>query len=185
MMGRFGFLEWNSPEIRTIIPLDERFHVERELRRIMRKNLFEITFNQAFYDVIQACAEQRPERGDAWLSSELVEAHLKLHKAGFAHSVEVWREGRLAGGLYGISIGGFFSGESMFRRENDASKVGMVHLVNHLRERGFSLHDAQFSSPTSRNFGGFEVNRREYLKLLRDAISRDVTFDSQPVALDK
>jgi leucyl/phenylalanyl-tRNA---protein transferase len=186
MAGRLGILQWHSPEKRTIIPLDERFHVERELRRIVRKKLFEITFNQAFCDVIQACAEVTPERSEAWLSPELVEAHTQLHKDGFAHSIEVWQDGGLVGGLYGIAIGGFFSGESMFHRADNASKVGMVYLVNRLRERGYRLHDAQFLSPVSRNFGGHEIDRREYLKLLHDALSHDVTFEPQPLhPLDK
>jgi leucyl/phenylalanyl-tRNA---protein transferase len=176
MMERFGFLEWHCPKKRTIIPLCNRFHVGKNLKKLIDKNIFNVTFDRAFCDVIQACAEKKPERGDAWLSPELVQAYIRLHRTGYAHSVEVWHDGRLVGGLYGVAIGGFFTGESTFHSEDNASKVGMVYLVNHLRERGFALHDAQFPSSISNIFGGFEIDRDEYKKLLADAVSRDVRF---------
>lgn len=176
MMGRFGFLEWHSPKKRTIIPFDERFHIEKELQRIIRKNVFDVTFDLAFRKVIEACAEAKPERGDVWLSSELMDAYTQLHESGYAHSVEVWHDGNLVGGLYGVTIGGFFSGESTFHRKSNAGKVGMVYLVEHLRKQGFVLHDAQFPSSLSNMFGGYEVERDEYKKRLTEAIQLNVQF---------
>lgn len=176
MMGRFGFLEWQSPKKRTIIPFDERFHIERELRRIIRKNIFDVTFDTAFREVIEACAETKPERGDAWLSSTLIDAYSQLHKSGYAHSVEIWHDGNLVGGMYGVTIGGFFSGESTFHRKSNAGKVGMVYLVEHLRKQGFVLHDAQFPSSLSNMFGGYEIQRDEYMKRLTEAIQLNVKF---------
>lgn len=176
MMGRFGFLEWQAPEKRALIPLDDRFQIGKRLNKKIEGHIFDVTFDRAFPDVIRNCAETRAARGDVWLTPELIEAYIRLHELGFAHSVEVWHDGKLVGGEYGVAIGGFYSGESMFHCEDYASRVAMVYLVERLRERGFTLLDSQYMNATAREFGAFEVGRGEYRQILADALSRQVTF---------
>ncbi|MBI5951267.1 MAG: leucyl/phenylalanyl-tRNA--protein transferase [Chloroflexi bacterium] len=173
---KIGFLYWSNPKKRAIIPLDERFHVAKRLKRKTDSHFFEVTFDKAFLDVIKECARLKPERQTTWISPEIIESFVRLHELGYAHSVEVWRDGRLVGGEYGVSIGGFYSGESMFHLEDYASRVALVYLVERLRERGFVLFDTQEMSPIASQCGGFEVERVEYHRLLADALSRDVRF---------
>ena len=176
MTSKFGLVAWHSPERRAIIPLDDRFQVGKRLRKRIDSHVFEVTFDTAFSAVLEACAEARPERGDAWLSPELAAAYLQLHRLGHAHSVEVWHDGRLVGGEYGVAIDGFYSGESAFTREDYAGRVAMVFLVKRLRERGFTLLDSQYMSPLAREFGGFEVDRDEYNRLLAEALGKKADF---------
>jgi leucyl/phenylalanyl-tRNA--protein transferase len=164
---------WWSPDPRAIFELD-CFHVSRRLARTIRSGRFQLTVDQAFAAVIRACAD-RPDVG-TWITAEMVEAYERLHALGFAHSVEAWRGGELAGGIYGVALGGFFAGESMFTRQRDGSKVAMVALVERLRERGFTLFDTQFLTDHTRRLGAIEIPRREYLRRLRDALDRPVTF---------
>ena len=170
--GEPGELAWYSPDPRGIIPLDERFHLPHGLARALKKRRFEVRFNTAFEAVMQGCAE----REETWIDAEILASYTELHRLGFAHSVEAWREGRLAGGLYGVALGGAFFGESMFHRETDASKVALHALVERLRARGFTLLDIQWTTPHLCTFGAIEIPRREYLRGLRAALKRDCEF---------
>lgn len=170
-----GEIRWYSPDPRGIIPLDA-FHVPARLARTLRREPFEIRFDTAFRDVIEACADRDDDEGN-WIDREIVESYCALHEKGFAHSVEVWQNGRLAGGLYGVALGGAFFGESMFHRVRDASKAALVALVDHLRRRGFALLDTQWVTEHLLQFGAIEVSRRRYLRLLDQALETSVTFD--------
>jgi leucyl/phenylalanyl-tRNA--protein transferase len=164
---------WWSPDPRAIFELD-RFHVSRRLRRTCRSGRFQVSVDQAFSEVIQGCAD-RPGQG-TWITSEMVDAYEALHRLGHAHSVEVWKDNRLAGGIYGVAVGRLFAGESMFSRCTDASKVALVHLVDRLRERGFQLFDIQFLNAHTDRLGAVEIPRMEYLARLRDALDCRPTF---------
>ncbi len=168
-----GDIGWFSPDPRAIVPLD-MFHVPARLARVVRSGRFEVRIDTAFEPVMRACAE-RPDDG-TWISEEIVESYLALHRLGLAHSVETWREGRLAGGLYGVSLGGAFFGESMFHRETDASKVALVALVDRLQRRGFSLLDTQWTTPHLEQFGTIEIPRDEYLVRLNEAVRKNCQF---------
>jgi leucyl/phenylalanyl-tRNA--protein transferase len=163
---------WWSPDPRAIIELDG-LHVARRLRRTVRSGRFTLTINRAFDEVIRGCAD-RPE--GTWITSAMVRAYRTLHELGYAHSVEAWFEGQLAGGLYGVALGGLFAGESMFSRRRDASKVALVYLVERLRERGFRLFDIQMRTEHTARLGAVEIPRTEYLARLREAIACPVTF---------
>lgn len=172
MADRRGRIAWYSPDPRCIFPLDE-FHVPRTVRQLIRRQAFEVRVNAAFPAVIAACCD-RPE--GTWISPEVIAVYTALHRAGFAHSVECWQGDVLAGGLYGVSIGGAFFGESMFTRIENASKVALVALVERLRARGFTLLDTQWSTPHLARFGAREIPRREYLRRLRAALPLPVCF---------
>ncbi|MGQ9483011.1 leucyl/phenylalanyl-tRNA--protein transferase [Chloroflexus sp.] len=172
-----GEIGWYEPIRRAIIPLDERFHVPRRLARTVRAGVYTVTFDTAFTDVIAACAAPAPGRETTWISPEIIRAYTELHRLGYAHSVECWRDGQLAGGLYGVALGGLFAGESMFHRMRDASKVALVHLVEHLRRGGFVLLDSQFLTGTHMlQFGAIEIPRAEYHRLLRQALTVPATW---------
>ena len=158
-------VEWFSPDPRAILPLED-FHVPHALRRLLRRSVFETTINKAFSKVIAACAK----REDTWINPEIIESYTRLHELGRAHSVEAWKQGRLAGGLYGVAVGGAFFGESMFYSVTDASKIALVALVEHLRARKFVLLDTQWLTPHLQQFGGIEISRNHYLRLLRRAV---------------
>ena len=164
-----GSIAWYRPDPRAILPLDS-FHVPHSLRRVMRGARLEFRRDTEFSRVIQACAEQTVDRPNTWISPDIVEAYTTLHDQGIAHSVEVWRNKRLVGGLYGVAIGGLFAGESMFNRSRDASKAALVHLVDHLIERGFILLDIQFMTDHLRQFGAIEIPAREYQERLEKAL---------------
>jgi leucyl/phenylalanyl-tRNA--protein transferase len=168
-----GDLRWFSPDPRAIIPLDDRFHIPHGLRRVLRKKRFEITVNQDFDAVIQACSTAH---GSSWISKEFIRGYGELHRRGFAHSVETRLNGVLVGGLYGVHLGGAFFGESMFHRATDASKVALVALVERLQAGRFMLLDTQWSTPHLCQFGTFEVPRSAYLELLAVALKRDCVF---------
>jgi len=158
-------IEWFSPDPRAILPLED-FHVPHALRRLLRRRVFKTTIDKAFSEVIAACAE----REDTWINPEIIESYTRLHELGNAHSVEAWKEGRLAGGLYGVAVGGAFFGESMFHSVTDASKIALVALVEHLRARKFVLLDTQWLTPHLQQFGGIEISRNHYLRVLRRAV---------------
>jgi leucyl/phenylalanyl-tRNA--protein transferase len=158
-------IQWFSPDPRAILPLED-FHVPHALRRLMRKRVFETTMDSAFSKVIEECAK----REDTWINLEIIESYARLHELGCAHSVEAWKEGTLAGGLYGVAVGGVFFGESMFHRVTDASKIALVALVEHLRAQKFALLDTQWLTPHLQQFGGTEISRDHYLRLLRRAV---------------
>lgn len=176
--SRTGAIDWFIADPRTIIPLDDRFRVRRSLRQAMRKMSYEIRVNTAFAEVIRACARHR-ELGEPsiWLSEEMIALYTELHRRGFVHSVEVWTDGKLSGGLYGVAIRGAFFGESMFTRVSFASQVALVALVERLRERGYRLLDAQMRTPHIGHFGAIDLPHDEYLGLLYDAMHYDCRFD--------
>jgi leucyl/phenylalanyl-tRNA---protein transferase len=163
--SREGPISWYSPDPRAIIPLDT-FNVSRSLRQVERKEIFEIRFNTAFPEVITQCAA----REDTWISAEIIDSYRQLFEQGVAHSVESWKEGVLAGGLYGVALGGAFFGESMFSRSSDASKIALWALVRRLREKGYLLLDTQFLTPHLATLGACEIPRKDYLRLLRAAL---------------
>jgi leucyl/phenylalanyl-tRNA--protein transferase len=152
----------------------ETFHVPARLARLVRQAPYEIVIDRAFEAVMCACAE-RPREG-TWISEEIVESYTALHRLGLAHSVEAWRGDELVGGLYGVHLGGAFFGESMFHRATDASKLGLVALVDRLARRGFTLLDTQWITPHLAQFGAIEIPRAEYLRRLEDALKRDCSF---------
>lgn len=172
-------LFWVDPRRRGILPLDA-FHVPRRLRRVVRHGGFEIRCDTAFEDVIRGCAEATEKRPNTWINDEIVRLYAALFDRGAAHSVEAWREGLLVGGLYGVSLGAAFFGESMFSRVTDASKVALVHLVARLRLGGYRLLDTQFLTPHLARFGGIEISRARYHQLLADALRYRASF---PAAL--
>lgn len=177
MAGEDGVTRWYSPDPRGIIPLDS-FHVSARLARLVRSGRFTIEIDSAFADVIHACAAAERDRDDpgSWISEEIAESYLELHRQGFAHSVEAWKDGQLVGGLYGVALGGAFFGESMFHRATDASKVALVALVDRLRQHGYGLLDTQWVTEHLEQFGAIEVPRSRYLQLLEESLRRSCTF---------
>jgi len=170
-------LFWVDPRRRGILPVDA-FHVPRRLRRVVRQTVFDIRCDSAFEDVMLGCAEASEKRPNTWINDKIVQLYAALFARGAAHSVECWQQGVLVGGLYGVSLGAAFFGESMFSRENDASKVALVHLVARLRIGGFRLLDTQFLTPHLARFGGIEITRTRYHRLLADALSYRAVFPS-------
>ena len=156
---------WFSPDPRAIIPLD-KFHVPHALRRVAGKKVFDVKIDNSFGEVIRGCAERK----ETWINREIIESYERLHELGYAHSVEAWSKDKLAGGLYGVAVGGAFFGESMFHRERDASKVALVALVERLRKRKFALLDTQWLTPHLEQFGAIEIPRAHYLKLLKRTV---------------
>lgn len=176
-----GAIHWYSPDPRAILPLDG-LHVPKSLRRRLQQEPFELRFDTAFEEVMRACAEPRPEREETWIDERLIEAYVGLHDQDCAHSVEAWLDGRLVGGLYGVSLGGAFFGESMFSRPeiggSDASKICLVALVEALRAGGFELLDTQFWTPHLGRLGCVEIPRVEYLRALGSALERSARWNT-------
>jgi leucyl/phenylalanyl-tRNA---protein transferase len=170
-----GEIYWYDPDPRAILLL-ESFHLPRSLARTLRQGGFQVRFDTAFREVITACAEPAPGRELTWINDEIIESYCELYALGFAHSVETWIDGKLAGGLYGVSLAGLFAGESMFSRATDSSKIALVYLVEHLRRQGFVLLDVQFMTPHLRRFGVIEISRRQYKKRLEQALRAWVRF---------
>jgi leucyl/phenylalanyl-tRNA--protein transferase len=164
---------WWSPDPRAVFEMDGMY-VSRRLSRTVRSGRFDVTVNESFEQVIRGCAE-RPGEG-TWITPDMIDAYTQLHELGHAHSVEVWHGGELAGGVYGVSVGGLFAGESMFTRVRDASKVALVYLMEHLRQRGFELFDVQFLNDHTARLGAVEIPRSEYLRRLREAVESEVRF---------
>jgi leucyl/phenylalanyl-tRNA--protein transferase len=169
--GSVGGVEWFSPNPRGLLPLDT-FRAPARLQRTVRQGRFAIAIDRSFERVMRACAE----RDETWITGEIVESYVNLHRLGYAHSVEAWLGDELAGGLYGVALGGAFFGESMFHVVTDASKVALCALVDRLRERSFRLLDIQWVTPHLASFGAVEVPRRKYLKLLDQALQVECTF---------
>lgn len=168
-------ITWWSPSPRGVMPL-ETFHIPARLGKFLRRCPFDISLNRAFREVITACAAPGSKRQGVWITPEFIEAYTRLHELGHAHSVECWRGGELVGGIYGVAAGGLFAGESMFHRADNASKVALVKLVEHLRARGFALFDIQMVTPATRPFGAKEIPRAEYLHRLAGAVEMKCTF---------
>jgi leucyl/phenylalanyl-tRNA--protein transferase len=177
-------LTWWSPDPRGIIELDQ-FHVAASLTRVLRKKTCEVTMDRAFREVMQSCAAPGPKRRSTWIAPAFIEAYCELHQQGHAHSVECWLNGKLAGGIYGVAIGGLFAGESMFHRADNASKVALAALAAQLQARGFSLFDIQLVTATTQPFGAKEISRQEYLRRLAAAISRECLFSGGQTASDR
>jgi leucyl/phenylalanyl-tRNA--protein transferase len=163
---------WWSPDPRLVL-FPQDLHVSRSLRRIINSGRFEVTFDKDFQAVISACsAVSRPGQNGTWLVPEMIRAYARLHELGFAHSVEAWLGGKLCGGLYGVALGKMFFGESMFFREDNASKVAFVHMVGYLKEQGFVLIDCQQTTPHMMRFGAREIPRSRFLAILRKYAAR-------------
>lgn len=168
-------LFWVEPDKRGVIPLDG-FHIPRRLARTVRSDRFEIRVDTGFEAVIEGCSGGDEDRPDTWINDRIRSLYGELFDAGFVHTVECWREGRLVGGLYGLALGAAFFGESMFHRETDASKVALVHLVARLKAGGFTLLDAQFQTAHLARFGAIEMPRRKYRKLLEAAVAAQANW---------
>lgn len=168
-------LAWFSPDPRALFELDG-FRASRRLLRTIRSGKFRVTWDRDFRGVIQGCATVRREGGGTWITPQMIEAYCELHRLGHAHSIEVWHEGELAGGTYGVAIGGLFAGESMFYRVTDASKVALFHLIEHLQARGYQLFDIQQLTAHTKSLGAIEIPRRDYLKRVAAAIRLPVTW---------
>ncbi len=169
-------IHWFSPDPRGVVPLD-RLHVPKRLARLVRSGAFRIEIDRAFVDVMRACAADRDsDDPGTWINEEIIASYTALHARGFAHSVEAWNGDRLVGGLYGVALGGAFFGESMFHHEANASKVAFVALAERLRERGFTLLDAQWVTPHLEQFGAIEIPRTDYLKRLQVSLRHHCAF---------
>ena len=173
-------LRWFDPPIRAIIPLDDQFHVPRSLKKTIRQRPFTIKLNTAFTDTMRACAEPRPDHPDTWINAEIIKLYTALHEQGHAHSIEAWDGDALVGGLYGVSLGSAFFGESMFSRKTDASKIALVHLVALLRRCSFTLLDTQFQTDHLARFGTVEITRDAYHHLLGVAIEQKTQIALPP-----
>lgn len=168
-------ISWWSPDPRAILEFDQ-LHAPESLRKILRKDIFEISIDRAFPRVIRSCATRAPGRSDTWITPEFIEAYTQLYELGHAHSLECWYNGELAGGIYGVAVGGLFAGESMFHRVSNASKIALYHLVGHLRERDFRLFDIQMLTPVTRQMGGTTIPRDDYLRRLAKALEANCEF---------
>lgn len=167
---------WVEPEMRGVMPIDD-FHIPRSLKKVLNKRAYDITFNEAFNAVVKNCAASAKGREQTWINETIRLLYSELHDLGHAHSVEVWEEDQLVGGLYGVSLGRAFFGESMFSRRSNASKVALVHLVERLKERGFVLLDTQFNTEHLTQFGTRDVPRDAYEKMLQVALIGEAQFD--------
>jgi leucyl/phenylalanyl-tRNA---protein transferase len=174
MADEVGVIRWYTADPRGVLPLD-KFYQPRSLKQVVKRGKFEIRINSDFKGVMQGCRANREE--GTWISAELIELYIRLHEMGFAHSVECWHEGKLAGGLYGVAMGGVFFGESMFHYVTDASKVALVALVQRLRERHFELLDTQAVTSHLKRFGAIEIPARQYLAKLHATLTLQRTFD--------
>jgi len=168
-------ITWWSPDPRGVLELED-FHISQSLAKFLRKNVYEVTRDRAFSEVMSACAAPDPKRGGTWITKEFIAAYTRLHELGHAHSVECWLDGKLVGGIYGVAVGGLFAGESMFHRADNASKVALCHLVAHLRAQGFGLFDIQMVTPATKPFGARVMARGEYLERLKGEVGRRVSF---------
>ncbi|HEX7501480.1 MAG TPA: leucyl/phenylalanyl-tRNA--protein transferase [Polyangia bacterium] len=180
---RMGVFPWSSepavtwwcPDPRAIFEL-AAFRQSRSLRKRIRQSDWTFHIDRDFEGTIKRCAEPTAERPETWITADFVASYCELHRRGKAHSVEVYEGGEAVGGLYGVSMGGFFGGESMFRRRDDASKAALGHLISHLRDRGFTLLDAQVMNPHLASLGARDISRAEFLRRLGEALALPVTF---------
>ncbi|WP_337043341.1 leucyl/phenylalanyl-tRNA--protein transferase [Emticicia sp. 17c] len=175
-----GTLYWYAPDPRAIIPIDT-YKPAKSLRSLLNKQQFEIRLDYDFRGVMKACAMPRKDSEDTWISEEIINAYTSLHEMGFAHSVEAYMDNRLVGGLYGVSIGAAFFGESMFYSEPNASKVAFHYLMELLRKQNFELLDTQFINDNVKRFGAIEITKYQYMKLLKKAINRKARFTETEV----
>ncbi|TRD16690.1 leucyl/phenylalanyl-tRNA--protein transferase [Palleronia caenipelagi] len=164
---------WVDPQYRGVLPMDG-LRISRSLRRHIRQGSHQVSFNRAFEAVVAGCAD-RPE---TWISDPIAALYSDLHRAGYAHSIEVWADSRLVGGVYGVVLGGAFFGESMFSKETNASKLALVYLMDRLRQGGFVLFDTQFITPHLQSMGGVEIPRSSYRHQLSEALKRQAVFST-------
>ena len=174
-------LYWVDPEKRGILPLVD-FHLPRSLKKVLKRESFDLRGDTAFEQVLELCAESTARRPETWINAEIVRLFTDLHHAGLAHSVESWQDGQLVGGLYGLSLGSAFFGESMFSRATDASKVALAYLVALMKRGGYTLLDTQFVTDHLAQFGAIEIPRRDYLRLLAQALDRPASFNGDMTA---
>jgi len=174
MADHDGTIRWYAPDPRAILEHDN-LYISRSLRATIRKGIYEVRMDTAFEVVMRSCAD----REETWISEAFITAYTHLHYLGLAHSLEAWKDGVLVGGLYGVALGGAFMGESMFSRTTDASKVCLVALVEHLKARGYVLHDTQFLTPHLATLGVTEIPRRVYERRLREALRLHCTWDDK------
>jgi leucyl/phenylalanyl-tRNA--protein transferase len=172
-------ISWFDPHKRGILPLED-FHVPKRLARTIRKLPFEVKTDTAFQRVVEGCASPRPGRWTTWINDSIIQMFTGLYSIGHAHSVECWEGDELVGGLYGVSLGAAFFGESMFSVHKDASKVALVYLIARLRAGGYTLLDTQFVTTHLQRFGALEISRAEYLKRLKVAVAKDADFHRLP-----
>ena len=173
--GQLEILAWFSPDPRAILEFDQLYTSRRLLRKI-RSGRFMVTSDQAFDAVLTGCAGPRQDDDETWITPRMMAVYQQLHELGYAHSVEVWESGELVGGLYGLALGGYFSGESMYHRTGDASKIAICALVDHLRGQGFRLFDIQQNTPHCSRMGAEEISRSTYLERLSAAVDLPVEF---------
>ena len=179
-----GTLYWYAPDPRAIIPIDT-YKPAKSLRPVLNRNQFEVRINTAFTDVMRGCSLPRSDDDSVWISEEIINAYTELHHMGLAHSVETYIDNRLVGGLYGVSLGSAFFGESMFNRVSNASKVAFHHLILVLRQQEFTLLDTQFINDNVRRYGAIEIPKADYLKRLRTALRRKTQFEPGSTLLTK
>lgn len=170
-----GEIYWYSPDPRAIIPIDT-YKPSKSLKPTLNQNVFEIAFNKNFKEVMKNCALPRFEDDETWISQDIIDSYHNLHKLGFAHSVEVYKQEILVGGLYGVSVGSAFFGESMFHKVPNASKVAFHYLMENLKQRNFKLLDTQFINDNVKRFGAIEIPKRQFMKILKDSISTKNKF---------
>ena len=171
-------IEFFDPDPRGIIPL-ETFHIPRSLRKLIRKGIFKVTYNTAFQNVIQGCSQLSRNRPTTWINHEIKTLYQQLFEKGYCHSIEIWYDRNIVGGLYGVSIGAAFFGESMFSLKSNASKVALVHLVASLKQEEFVLLDSQFTNEHLVQFGAINISRADYKKRLSFAINLKTTFPAR------
>jgi len=174
-VDRRRLIAWLAPDPRGILELDS-LHISRRLARRLRRGEFQFTRDRSFAAVVEGCAAPRGHDDDCWLTLAMQNAYVTLHELGHAHSVEVWNDGQLVGGLFGVAIGGLFAAESMFHRATDASKAAVAYLVEHLRHRGYDLLDVQWSNAHTRRLGACDIPRVDYVRRLEQAVEREATF---------
>jgi leucyl/phenylalanyl-tRNA--protein transferase len=177
-VNRWGGSRWIAPTQRALVPIDDDLHVPRSVARLLRRGDFDVRYDTAFAEVLRQCASvhERQSADDSWLTPDAQEVYLHLHDLGFAHSTEAWRDGRLVGGEFGLSINGLYAADSTFYLEPNAGKVAFAHLLQRLRSRGFLLYDTRVISAATTPFGAFTIPRDEYQTLLQEALAADVTF---------
>ena len=169
---------WINPKKRGVIPIDT-FKISKSLKKEIKKNKFKIKVNENFRKVIENCARKTKDRPTTWINKEIIELYTSLHKIGHAHSVEAWLGNKLVGGLYGVSMGSAFFGESMFSTVSNASKVCLVYLIANLKIKNFNLLDTQFINPYLKNLGAIEISREKYLKLLSKSLNKNANFNKK------
>ena len=169
---------WINPKKRGVIPIND-FKISKNLRKEIKKKKFLITVNKNFNQVIKNCAKKTKNRPSTWINKEIIKLYSNLHKIGYAHSIEAWKQNKLVGGLYGVSLGSAFFGESMFSTISNSSKICLVYLVANLKIKGFTLLDTQFVNPHLKKLGAIEISRKKYLKILGSSLKKNANFNKK------